>query len=94
MPKRSHFGLREKHDREREREERKSNLSSAISRGFTGQNSVGRQLRLLYATRATLEYWNHKFSPRSKVQVFTEIKKKTVSQETTLIEVGFLFYSV
>ena len=34
MPKRPHFGLREKSDREREREEKKGNLSSLISRGF------------------------------------------------------------
>ena len=62
-------------ERERERREKKSNLSPAISRGFADWNSVGRELKLLYATRATYGYWNHKISPKSKVQFFTEIEK-------------------
>ena len=80
-------------EREREREERKANLSSEISWGFTGQNSVGRKLKLLYATRATRGYWNHKISPRSKVRVFMKTEKKAVSREITIIEVVFLSYS-
>ena len=91
MPKISHFGLREKRDRERE--ERKANLSLAISRGFVYRNSAGRELKLLYATRAMRGYWNHKISSRSKVQVFTKIEKKMVSREIKLIEVRFLSYS-
>ena len=52
-------------ERERERERgKKSNLSPAISRGFAGRNSIRRELKLLYATRATRRYWNHKISPR------------------------------
>ena len=52
---------------EREREERKANLSSAISRGFASLNSVGRELKLLYAIRDMRGCWNHKISPRSNV---------------------------
>ena len=69
----SHFGLREKRDRERyiyrerEREERKANLSPVISWGFVGQNSAGQELKSLYAIRATHGYLNHKISLRSKV---------------------------
>ena len=65
-------------ERERERG-KKSNLSPMISRGFDCRNSAGRELKLLYATRATRGYWNHKISSRSKVRVFTETKKKAVS---------------
>ena len=95
MPKGSHFGLREKSDREREREmeENKANLSLVISRGFAGPNSAGRELKVLYEMRATHGYWNHKISPRSKVRVFMKTEKKVVSREITLIEVGFLSYS-
>ena len=81
-------------EKERGREERKSNLSPAISQGFAGRNSIGRELKLLYATRAMHGYWNFKISPRSKVRVFTEINKKAVSREITIIEVEFLFYLV
>ena len=42
----------------------KSNLSPAISHGFAGRNLTGRELKLLYATRATRGYWNHKILPR------------------------------
>ena len=51
-------------ERERERKEKKSNISHKISRGFAGRNSVGRELKLLYATRATRGYQHHKISPR------------------------------
>ena len=74
-------------------DENKANLSSEISRGFAGPNSAGRDLKLLYAMRATRGYWNHKISPRSKVRVFMKTEKKVVSRELTLIEVGFLSYS-
>ena len=80
-------------ERERERG-KKSNLSPAISRGFSGRNSAGRELKSLYVMRTTCGYQNHKISPRSKVRVFTEIWKNAVSPEITLIEVGFLSYSV
>ena len=65
-----------------------------ISRGFVDRNSAGRELKLLYATRATRGYWNHKISSRSKVWVFTKTEKKAVSREIKLIEVGFLSYYV
>ena len=81
-------------ERERERRERKANLSPAISRGFASRNSASQELKLLYTTRPTREYWNHKISPRSKLQVFVKTQKKAVSQEITLIEVGFLSYSI
>ena len=74
----SQFGL-EQNIRERERERREKNkkqASSAILRGFASQNSAGRELKLLYVTRATRGYRNHKISPRSKVQVFTETEKR------------------
>ena len=93
MPKRSHFCLKEKRDRERERG-KKSNLSLAISQGFSDRNSARQELKLFYVMRATRGYRNHKISPRSKVRVFTETEKKAVSREITLIEVGFLSYSV
>ena len=72
----SQFGL--KHNvREREREEgEKKQASPAILRGFAGRNSAGWELKLLYTTRAMSGYWNHKISPRSKVRVFTKIKKR------------------
>ena len=56
-------------ERERERREKKSNFSPTILRGFVGRNSAGRELKLLYKTRATRGYQNHKISPRSKVRV-------------------------
>ena len=72
----SQFGLK-KNVRERKREEgEKKQASPAILRGFAGQNSVGRELKLLYATRAMRGYQNHKISPRSKVRVFKETKKR------------------
>ena len=80
-------------ERERERG-KKNNISPAISRGFAGRNLAGRKLKLLYVTRATHGYRNHKISPRSKVRVFIETEKKVVSREITLIKVGFLSYSV
>ena len=45
---------------------KKSNLSPANSQGFVCRNSAGRELKLLYSTRATRGYRNHKISPRSK----------------------------
>ena len=68
----------------------KNNLSPAISQGFVGWNSIGRELKLLYATRATHGYWNHKISPRFG---FHGNREKAVSREITQIEVGFLSYS-
>ena len=52
----SQFGL-EKNVRERKREEgeKKASFSSDLQ-GFDGQNSTGRELKLLYATRATCGY--------------------------------------
>ena len=50
---------------------KKSNISLTISRGFVGQNSAGRELKLLYTMRATRGYWNHKILLRSKIRVFT-----------------------
>ena len=60
---------------ERERG-KKRNLSPVISRGFAGWNSTGRELKLLYVTRVTRGYQNHKISPRSKVQVFNGNREK------------------
>ena len=65
---------------ERERREKKSNLSPAISLGFAGRNSVSQELKLLYATRATREHQNNKISPRSKVRVFMKTKKRRLMQ--------------
>ena len=50
--------------RERERREKKINLSPANSRGFASRNSADRELKLLYLMRATRGYWNHKILPR------------------------------
>ena len=66
MPKRSHFGLREKSERERERGERKENMSSTISRGFAGRNSAGRELKMLYAMKSYA--WVLESQDFSKVQ--------------------------
>ena len=63
-------------EREKERREKKNNLSLAHSPGFADRNSTGRELKLLYATRATRGYRNHKISPRSKVWVFTKTEKR------------------
>ena len=76
----SQFGLapniRER-ERERERDEgEKKQASPTISWGFAGKNSADRELKLFYATRAMRGYRNHKISPRSKVRVFTETKKR------------------
>ena len=71
----SQFGLK-KNVRERERGGRKKKQASpAILQGFTDRNLVDRELKLLYATRAMRDYWNHKILPRSKVRVFTETEK-------------------
>ena len=91
MPKGSHFGLREKCELERERRETPSLYDL---RRLSGRNPSSQDLKPLYATRATRGLWNHKISPRFKVRVFTKTEKKAVSREITLIEVGFLFYSV
>ena len=48
---------------------------------------------MLYVTRATRGYRNHKILPRFKVWVFTKTDKKTVSREITPFEVGFFSYS-
>ena len=72
----SQFGLKQ-NVRERESDEgEKKQASPTILRGFAGQNSAGRELKLLYTMRATRGYWNHKISPRSKVQVFTKTEKR------------------
>ena len=62
-------------EREREEEEKKRQASPVISRGFTGRNSEGRELKMLYATRAMRGYRHHKISPRFKVWVFMETEK-------------------
>ena len=75
----SQFGL-EQNVREREREEgEKKQASPAILRGFANRNLASRELKLLYATRATRGYQNHKILPWSKVQVFTKNREKAVS---------------
>ena len=78
------FWFREKRDREREREgrEKKSNLSPTISRGVAGRNLVGREIKLLYTTRAMRGYWNNKILPRSKVQVFMETEKRQCPEKS------------
>ena len=77
MPKRSHFGLREK--RELERERRESPHSLYDLRRLSGRNPSSQDLKLLYTTRAMRGYWNNKISPRSKVRVFMETDIKAVS---------------
>ena len=62
-------------ERERKRREKKSKLP-AISLGFAGRNSAGRELKLIYATRATRGYRNHNILPRFKVRVFTKTEKR------------------
>ena len=62
-----------KRERERERE-RQSSLFD--SRDFVGRISLGQELKLVYATRATCGYQNYKILPRSKVQVFMETEKR------------------
>ena len=90
MPKGSHFHIRE--ERELEREMRETPLYDLWRSG--GRNPSSQDLKLLYAMRATRGYWNYKISPRSKVRVFMKTEEKVVSREITLIEVGFLSYSV
>ena len=71
------FGLIQTVERERERErEREIQASLFDSRDFIGQNSAVRELKLIYATRATRGYQNHKILPRSKVWVFTKTEKR------------------
>ena len=85
----SQFGL-ELNVREREREEgEKKQASPAILQGFAYQNLAGRELKLLYATRATRGYRNHKILPRSKVQVFTEIEKRRCPRKSRYLRKGF-----
>ena len=75
----SQFGLEHKLERETEREREegeKKKASPAILQGFAGRNSADWELKLLYATRATRGYWNHKILPRSKVRVFMVIEKR------------------
>ena len=80
----SQFGL-EKNIRERDREEgEKKQVSPTILRGFSNRNSVGRELKLLYTTRATRGYRNHKIWPKSKVRVFTESRKGGVLGNHTI----------
>ena len=58
--------------RDREREKQSSLL---YSQDFVGRISLGQELKLLYATRATRGYRNHKISPRFKVRVFMKTEK-------------------
>ena len=94
-PKSSHFGLRPNRNthREREREKRESQASLFNSRDFASHSSIVQELKMLYVTRATRGYRNHKILPRFKVRVFTKTDKKTVSWEITPFEVGFFSYS-
>ena len=85
----SQFGL-EQNVRERERGGRKKKQASlAILQGFAGRNSIGRELKLLYTTRATLGYRNHKISSRSKVRVFTETEKRRCLGKSRYLRYGF-----
>ena len=43
---------------------KKNDLSPMFSRGFASRNSTGRELKLLYAMRATRGYQNQKISAR------------------------------
>ena len=70
----THFGLSQTvRERVREREKQSSLFDS---RDFVGRISLGQELKLIYATRATRGYQNHKIHPRSKVRVFTKTKKR------------------
>ena len=71
--------------------EKKSNLSPAISRGFAGRNSASRELKLLYATRATC---GSRITRFFQGLGFHRNREKVVSWEITQIEEGFLSYSV
>ena len=61
---------------DREREKRGSQASLLDSWDFVCQSSIVRELKLLYAMRATCGFWNHKISSRSKVRVFTKTEKR------------------
>ena len=93
MPKRSHFGLREKRDRERERGKKRKPFSSDFIGFFRSELSRPR-VKAALRDKSYAWYWNHKILSRSKVRVLTKTEKKAVSREITLIEVGFLSYSV
>ena len=67
-----------KREREREREKQSSLFDS---RDFVGRILLGRELKLIYATRTTCGYQNHKILPRSKVRVFTKTKKGGVPRK-------------
>ena len=82
------FGLRPNRKRERERErkkererererEREEKRQSSLfdSRVFVGRISLGQEVKLLYAKRATRGYRNYKISSKFKVRVFTKTKK-------------------
>ena len=75
----SYFGLIQTVEREREREPSFSlrfQASLFDSRDFISRNSAVRELKLIYTTRATCGYQNHKILPRSKVWVFTKTEKR------------------
>ena len=82
----SQFGLEK--TLERERGGRKKQASSAIL-GFAGRKSIGRELKLFYATRTTRGYRNHKISPRSKVLVFTKTEKRLCLGKSRYSRWGF-----
>ena len=74
-------------DRERERERgNKSNLSPMISRGFSDRNSTGRELKLLYATRAMQVLESQDFT---KVRVFMETRKRRCPRKSRKLRLGF-----
>ena len=61
LPKDLIFCLIQTIEREREREiERESQASLFDSRDFIGSNSAVRELKLIYVTRATRGYQNHR----------------------------------
>ena len=89
----SQFGLEQnirKRERERERERKKKKQTSLTIFGdFVGRNLTSRELKLLYATRATHRYRNHKILSRSKVQVFTKIEKRRCPGKSHYLRYGF-----
>ena len=53
------------------------------------QFSLDREVKSVYTMRATRGYQNHKFSPRSKIRVFTEIEKRRCPRKSRYLRLGF-----
>ena len=92
-PESSHFGLRPTRKREREREREREKIGSQASlfdsRDFVGHSSIVQELKLLYETRATCGYRNHKILSRFKVQVFIKTENRRCPGKSRYLRYGF-----